>query len=272
MWAAATGLTTRTPTQCGDCPQPWVTKDNCAAALRAYGVNTTSPFINRVLLCVGKPGPLRRACTPGGRAAHRPERLRCARASFLTRYGFSPGSCHGVNPADLTDVEADVANFLLTRGEFAFLGNGWTGCERPATRLSVPHTRAARVVAAVPRAPGSHGRRACTRLQVRTSTSSPASGLTATTARRPAAQRRPRRVSLCANGPRPRFRWTAIRGHPPSRFGRDRRRSGVQRLARWEFRHAIHITHRPTRGELPFWPRARAQPRVRGPISKNAGL
>merc|ERR1712078_687412 len=51
---------------CGDCPQPWVTKETCAAALRAYAVNATSPFIHRALL-----------------------------------YGFSPGSCHGVDPSDL---------------------------------------------------------------------------------------------------------------------------------------------------------------------------
>jgi hypothetical protein len=39
-------------------------------------------------------------------------------------YGFSPGSCHGVNPTKLTEVEEDVANFLLVRGEYAYLGNG----------------------------------------------------------------------------------------------------------------------------------------------------
>jgi len=32
-------------------------------------------------------------------------------------YGFSPGSCHGVNPSKLTEVEEDVANFLLIRGK-----------------------------------------------------------------------------------------------------------------------------------------------------------
>ena len=47
---------------CGDCPQPWVKRETCAADLRAYGVNESSPMISRALL-----------------------------------YGFSPGSCHGVN-------------------------------------------------------------------------------------------------------------------------------------------------------------------------------
>jgi len=30
----------------------------------------------------------------------------------------------------LKEVDEDVANFLLVRGEFAYLGNGWTGCSR----------------------------------------------------------------------------------------------------------------------------------------------
>jgi len=72
---------------CGDCPQPWVKKESCAADLRAYGVNATSPFVNRALL-----------------------------------YGFYPGSCHGVDPANLTEVDEDVANFLLVRGDYAYLG------------------------------------------------------------------------------------------------------------------------------------------------------
>lgn len=72
---------------CGDCPQPWVKKESCAADLRAYGVNATSPFVNRALL-----------------------------------YGFYPGSCRGVDPANLTEVDEDVANFLLVRGDYAYLG------------------------------------------------------------------------------------------------------------------------------------------------------
>jgi hypothetical protein len=38
------------------------------------------------------------------------------------------GAGAGVNPTKLTEVEEDVANFLLIRGKYAYLGNGWTGC------------------------------------------------------------------------------------------------------------------------------------------------
>ena len=93
---------------CGDCPQPWVKKATCAADLRAYGVNASSPMQSRALL-----------------------------------YGFSPGSCHGVNPTKLTEVEEDVANFLLIRGKYAYLGNGWTGCshfyEFPAKQFNADY-------------------------------------------------------------------------------------------------------------------------------------
>lgn len=93
---------------CGDCPQPWVKKETCAADLRAYGTNKTSPFQSRALL-----------------------------------YGFSPGSCAGVKPTDLTEVEEDVANFLLVRGDYAYLGNGWTGCshgyEYPAEQFNADY-------------------------------------------------------------------------------------------------------------------------------------
>ena len=30
----------------------------------------------------------------------------------------------------LPELEADVANFLLTRGTYAWLGHGWRGCSR----------------------------------------------------------------------------------------------------------------------------------------------
>ena len=43
-------------------------------------------------------------------------------------YGFSPGSCSGVNVSHLTEIEEDVANFLMIRGPHAYLGNGWNGC------------------------------------------------------------------------------------------------------------------------------------------------
>ena len=45
-------------------------------------------------------------------------------------YGFSPGSCAGTDPANLSSPRQDVANFLLVRGAYAVLGNGWLGCSR----------------------------------------------------------------------------------------------------------------------------------------------
>jgi hypothetical protein len=46
-------------------------------------------------------------------------------------FAFSPGSCaKGFDPGNLTDFDADLANFLLSRGPYAYLGNGWTGCSR----------------------------------------------------------------------------------------------------------------------------------------------
>ena len=41
-------------------------------------------------------------------------------------YGFSPGSCTWgwMNVSNLTDVRQDVANFLLVRGDYAYLGHG----------------------------------------------------------------------------------------------------------------------------------------------------
>jgi len=76
----------------GDCPQPWVKKASCAADLRGLCSPTAEPQ-NRTLL-----------------------------------YGFSPGSCTGTNPTQLTEVDTDIANFLLVRGPYAYLGNGWSGC------------------------------------------------------------------------------------------------------------------------------------------------
>ena len=91
----------------GDCPQPWVRKASCAADLRSLCTPTAAPQ-NRTLL-----------------------------------YGFSPGSCTGTNPAQLTEVDTDVANFLLVRGPYAFLGNGWSGCnfiaEYPAAQFDADY-------------------------------------------------------------------------------------------------------------------------------------
>jgi len=77
---------------CGDCPQPWIQQKSCAADLRTY-CNASSPFQSRALL-----------------------------------YGFSPGSCKGTNPKNLTMVKEDVANFLLVRGPYALIATGWVGC------------------------------------------------------------------------------------------------------------------------------------------------
>jgi len=44
-------------------------------------------------------------------------------------YAFSPGRCQG-DPGNLTSPEQDIANFLLVRGKFAWLGHGWLGCSR----------------------------------------------------------------------------------------------------------------------------------------------
>ena len=65
----------------GDCPQPWVKQASCATDLRGLCSPTAAPQQNRTLL-----------------------------------YGFSPGSCTGTDPNHLTEVDTDVANFLLVRG------------------------------------------------------------------------------------------------------------------------------------------------------------
>ena len=43
-------------------------------------------------------------------------------------YTFAPG-CHG-STSNITDPEADIAAFLLTRGGHAWLGHGWSGCSK----------------------------------------------------------------------------------------------------------------------------------------------
>ena len=42
-------------------------------------------------------------------------------------YAFSPGGC-GSDPSSLPAFELDLANFLLIRGPYAYLGHGWLGC------------------------------------------------------------------------------------------------------------------------------------------------
>jgi hypothetical protein len=46
-------------------------------------------------------------------------------------YSFYPGGCHNCrdhDPVDPPQLKEDLANFLLTRGPYAFLGHGWLGC------------------------------------------------------------------------------------------------------------------------------------------------
>jgi hypothetical protein len=42
-------------------------------------------------------------------------------------YAFSPGHCGG-DPSKLVQPLHDIANFLLVRGKYAYLGHGWLGC------------------------------------------------------------------------------------------------------------------------------------------------
>jgi hypothetical protein len=44
-------------------------------------------------------------------------------------YAFSPGGCNG-NSSQLAEFRQDLANFLLTRGQCAWLGHDWLGCSR----------------------------------------------------------------------------------------------------------------------------------------------
>ena len=76
------------------CPQPLVQKATCAADLRAL-CNASSPAQSRALM-----------------------------------YAFSPGGCSPVNPDSLPDMNNDLANFLLVRGPYAYLGTAWVGCSR----------------------------------------------------------------------------------------------------------------------------------------------
>lgn len=44
-------------------------------------------------------------------------------------YAFSPGRCK-TDPSNLESPEQDIANFLLVRGPYAWIGHGWLGCSR----------------------------------------------------------------------------------------------------------------------------------------------
>jgi hypothetical protein len=46
-------------------------------------------------------------------------------------YAFYPGGCHNCRdhlPVDPPQLKEDLANFLLVRGPYAYLGHGWLGC------------------------------------------------------------------------------------------------------------------------------------------------
>ena len=95
-------------TQWIDCPAPMVAQKTCAADVRAL-------------------------CSAASLSQ-----------SVAMLYGFSPG-CGG-SDSNITDPDTDIAAFLLTRGPYAWLGHGWSGCskqyERPAgldVDYGVPH-------------------------------------------------------------------------------------------------------------------------------------
>ena len=75
------------------CPSPLVKRATCAADLRA-------------LCAAGSPAQTR-----------------------TMMYAFAPGGCR-TDPSHLADFDEDLANFLLVRGDYAFLGHGWLGCSR----------------------------------------------------------------------------------------------------------------------------------------------
>ena len=78
----------------GTCPEPLVRRETCAADLRALCAAASPQYGDRALM-----------------------------------YSFGPGGCQ-TDPSDLADFDQDLANFLLVRGPYAWLGHGWLGCSR----------------------------------------------------------------------------------------------------------------------------------------------
>jgi len=74
------------------------------------------------------PGPLvhKASCAADLRALCAPASPQYSRAMM---YAFSPGKCVS-NTAKLESFEQDLAGFLLTRGDYAWLGHGWQGCSQ----------------------------------------------------------------------------------------------------------------------------------------------
>lgn len=75
----------------------------------------TTPLVRKGSTCASS---LRKLCTANSPAQNR-----------AMMYAFTPGGCSG-DPGNLTDPLQDIANFLLTRGPYAWLGHGWLGCSR----------------------------------------------------------------------------------------------------------------------------------------------
>lgn len=78
------------------CPGPLVKNASCAADLRSL-CQTESPAQTRAMM-----------------------------------YAFSPGGCNQYSTRVL-EFDQDLANFLLVRGPYAWLGHGWLGCSRDYT-------------------------------------------------------------------------------------------------------------------------------------------
>ena len=79
---------------CGDCPNPWVTQGSCAANLRSY-CNESGPLHTRAMM-----------------------------------YGLSGAGDKDMvyNWTSISNLEQDVVNFLLIRGDHAYLACGWAPC------------------------------------------------------------------------------------------------------------------------------------------------
>ena len=81
---------------CGDVPGPWVRPDSCAADLRHF-CNASGPLHSRAMM-YGLSGTIGPAATS-------------QRSNWTTLVG----------------LEQDVANFMLLRGDHAYLAAGWGG-------------------------------------------------------------------------------------------------------------------------------------------------
>ena len=83
-------------------------------AANGKGSTCPSPLVNNVSCAT----QLRALCTAASPAQTR-----------TMMYAFYPGGCSG-DPSKLEHADEDLANFLLVRGPYAYLGHGWLGCSR----------------------------------------------------------------------------------------------------------------------------------------------